>query len=98
MSCAGSPGTPGADEFAGRTDVTVHDDDWRIQWPWEVSDSKYGGITNPVTVEHGMNPEWKTERKAAQKWRRAYLDECRRRERAEEKLKTYEAGSPKQET
>ena len=89
---------PNADEFTGRTDVTVHDDDRRIQWPWKVSDSEYGGITNPVTVEHGMNPEWKTERKAAQKWRRAYLDECRRRERAEEKLETYEDGSPKQET
>ena len=86
---------PNADEFAGRTGVACRDSDRRIQWPWEVSDSKYGGITNPVTVEHCRNPEWETEREAAQKWRRAYLDECQEREWAEKKLKTYEEEAKK---
>ena len=48
---------------------------------------EYGDITNPVIVEHGKNP---TGRGAARQWRRACLHECRRRERAEEKLETYE--------
>ena len=89
---------PAADEFTGRTDVTAHDDDWSIQWPWKVSDSKYGGRANPVRVKLYRNPGWKTEREAAQRWRRAYLNECWWREQAEEKLKKYEDEYPKQDT
>ena len=76
--------------------ASCRDSDRRIQWPWEVSDSKYGGRHQSCHGRALQKPRMANRaRRAAQKWRRAYLDECQEREWAEKKLKTYEEDAKK---
>ena len=72
---------PTAPAFAQQDGVLEVDQDWSLEWPWEV---KAGGYhDNPVRVHSDAAKGWGEERKWAQHWREKYLRERKKRERLE---------------